>query len=462
MPNHHNPETGLYGTKIGRRVRASSFGKFTALLLSAVLFVPSALAFHRPRGIVTPASEITNDIFHQVVWVSLAIFVIVEVMLLYFVFKYKKRKGSPEKGPEIHGNTKLEIAWTIGPALIMIWLLIISFNGMQAIDYGPTDGSEPEFEIDVIASQFAWTFVYPDGTKVNADPAPKDDNDVSQLTEDELPANVVRFQEDTWVQFNVASRDVIHAFAVNDWDMIVDAQPCQGDPAEGVQTECKDEKTHVWTKVSEPGIYLVQCRQYCGVGHGHMTAIIEVFAAGSQTAKYGYDPVEPEPGQDAPAADAATVPEDFAGRVFDASLVDFDIVWSLDGAMLEYPEFVPGEEIAIRVTNDGDGTHNLFLGDYTSEDDVTTWENGESETLGAGESTVMMLTVPDVDQAFKAWCHVPGHVALGMITDVLVGDAEIGAGDEGPTPMLPGPSPALVAAGVIGLAAVAAGLRRRD
>lgn len=410
-------------------MRASTAWKVLATVLGALLMaVPSVLAFHNKGESVTPAGDILRPMFHQVVWVSLAIFLIVEVLLLYFLIKYRKRKGSPEKGPEVHGNTKLEIAWTIGPALIMIWLLVISFNGLQAIDYGPTDGSEPEVYIDVITSQFAFTYVYPDGSRATD--------------------NTVRFQEDTWVQFNVTSTDVIHAFSSIDLDFIVDANPCEGDPIkDSVRIACPGEMNHVWVNAREPGMYLVQCRQYCGIGHGAMISHIEVFEAGSQERPWG--PAEVADEDEAPAQGNETgnetggIPEDFEGEVVEVSLVE----WALQDTWA----YEPGTEIAFVVTNEGTTVHNMYLGQFTSNTDFEAF--AQTVDLQPGESETIIVTVPEEDQVFDYWCNIGGHVDLGMIGQGTIGDAELGEGPTGPEPLLPGPSPLLLIGALVGIVA---------
>jgi len=73
--------------------------------------------------------------------------------MAYILIRFAHRKGKKVDVPHIHGHSKLEIAWTIGPALVMIWLLVISYDGLMKIDYPEAD---PEVFIDVTASRFSW------------------------------------------------------------------------------------------------------------------------------------------------------------------------------------------------------------------------------------------------------------------------------------------------------------------
>ena len=70
-----------------------------------------------PKG---PYAQKSYDLFVPVFWVAAAIFFLVEGVLLLFVIRYRHRRRRTDTPPQIHGNTRLEIAWTILPAVILL------------------------------------------------------------------------------------------------------------------------------------------------------------------------------------------------------------------------------------------------------------------------------------------------------------------------------------------------------
>lgn len=387
--------------------------------LIIVLFaVPTVAAFH-DDGPKTDISETTNEIFHQVTWVSIAVFLIVEVMLVYFLIRYRKRAGGPEKGPDIHGSTKLEVAWTIGPALVMVWLLIVSFNGMQATDFPTFDEEQEIVYVDIMASQFVFSYRMPDGTEGTLGGW---DGERASLEAVEK----LEFRSGTTVIFNVTATDVIHAFSVPELDFIIDANP--GRP------------TQTYFTARDPGAYIIQCRQYCGIGHGGMNAALVVypeddpregnFAPRAATSTPGGDEAPQEPVNDT----TTETPED-VDRTIDVSLYE----WGIDG--VDPGELEPGERIHFRVTNDGpNAQHNLYLGSYLGSADKE--ELGASETINPGQTTSFVFEVPEEGAPFDYWCDIPGHAGLGMLLQA----------EEGPQPRLPGPHPLIVVALLAGVA----------
>ncbi|MBW3582129.1 MAG: hypothetical protein KY455_03425 [Euryarchaeota archaeon] len=388
--------------------------------LIIVLFaVPTVAAFH-DGGPKTDISETTNEIFHQVTWVSIAVFLIVEVMLVYFLIRYRKRAGGPEKGPDIHGSTKLEVAWTIGPALVMVWLLIISFNGMQATDFPTFDEPEDIVYIDIVASQFTFSYKMPDGTEGTLGGWNGEDASLEAI-------DTLEFRSGTTVVFNVTATDVIHAFSVPELDFIIDANP--GRP------------TQVSFTARDPGAYIIQCRQFCGIGHGAMTGALVVFPEDDpRIGNFAPRTAAAAPGEeeitDQPANETGDEPPEDVDRTIDVSLFE----WGIDG--VAPGELEPGERIFFRVTNEGpNAQHNLYLGSYLGSTEKDTVAN--SVDLAPGATASFVFEVPeDGGPPFDYWCDVPGHAGLGMLIQA----------EEGPQPRLPGPHPLIVVALLAGVA----------
>lgn len=389
----------------------------------------------------TPAGEEIARIWVQVIWVSAAIFLLVTILLVYALVRWRHRRGEKREVPQIHGNSKLEIAWTIGPALIMVWLLVISYNGLFAIDDPPE--VNPDVSIDVIGHSFFWEYVYPDGTSSTGGDS------------------ILRLEAGQWVQLNVTSADVHHAFKIPGLDVMIDAMPGRVN------------EVYMYTG-EEPGVYLVQCLRFCGAGHGAMMSTVVIFAQGEQPLPYGaapraeadtdaVDPVQDgnetvngnETAEDNVTADAPEVDREIEIDMFE---------YFFDPAPVEVDE---GETVLLRVTNSGTVPHDVHIGSYDFEgnrgeafcpdpdDPETCWAT--SPSMPPGEVDTFVLTAPDEAVAFDFWCAVPGHVQQGMITYLSVAGAvpEIDA----PEPRLPGPGIVVL---LLALGSLLFVLRRRD
>ena len=182
-------------------------------------------------------SERTDTLFWFVVWASIVIFTIVMTVLLYSAFRFRAEPGDESDGPPIHGNTKLEIVWTVVPALLLaviaVWAyLVLSDNEALASD---------RMVVDVTAQQFAWSFTYPGGQIASGD---------------------LRLPVGRQVELKMRSKDVIHDFYVPEFRVKEDVVP-------GITT-------HVIVNPNRVGTFQVICAELCGAGHGVMRARVIV------------------------------------------------------------------------------------------------------------------------------------------------------------------------------------------
>jgi cytochrome c oxidase subunit 2 len=202
--------------------------------------------------------------------VSIPVFVLVEVVVLYSVWRFRMRPGEELKdGPPIHGNTKLEIIWTAIPAILLVCLCTYSYIVLTDIE----EADARALNVRVVGEQFTWTFHYrgPDGQAV-ASP---------QLY---VPV-------DRAVNFTVQSKDVLHDFWVPAFRMKIDAVP-------GIDT-------HLRVTPKEIGEYPVVCAELCGLGHSVMRQTAHVVSAeefdgwlqerAAQAAEGGRPPGDEEP-----------------------------------------------------------------------------------------------------------------------------------------------------------------------
>jgi cytochrome c oxidase subunit 2 len=168
---------------------------------------------------------------------SAFVYSIVLVMLGYSIWRYRAKPGDESDGEPIHGNTKLEIAWTLIPTVIVLFGAGYSWVILDKIE-----AREPDrIEVDVTAQQFAWKFEYPD----------------AKVTSTELHVPV-----DRQVEFSMQAIDVIHSFWVPEWRVKKDLVP-------GLTT-------HVVATPDREGSYSLICTELCGIGHSTMRAPVVV------------------------------------------------------------------------------------------------------------------------------------------------------------------------------------------
>ena len=213
--------------------------KFSWILLGAVL-----TGCQGAPAITSPASgsaKAIADLMWVVFGVSLVVFLLIEGMLFFVVFKFRSKKGKNDESslpPQTEGNQKMEIAWTVLPAIGLLIIFIISIGTLQTIVNRPApDASNPGvINVKAIGHQWWWEFQYPDLKIVTA-------------SEMHVPVNAV-------VYVQVDSADVIHSFWV---------------PQMGGKTDVIPGHTNLtWFQPTELGTFVGECSEFCGDEHTHM------------------------------------------------------------------------------------------------------------------------------------------------------------------------------------------------
>ena len=172
------------------------------------------------------------------------VFAIVIVMLGYCVYKYRAKPGDESDGKPIHGNTKLEIAWTVIPTVIVLFAAAYSWTILDDIE---AEASE-QMEVNVTAQQYKWTFEYPE-TGVVSD-------------EFHVPSGLQ-------LELHLSALEVLHSFWVPEWRIKRDLVPI----ADGNPTDV-DNIVRVTPDVE--GTYTLVCTELCGWGHSTMQAKVVV------------------------------------------------------------------------------------------------------------------------------------------------------------------------------------------
>ena len=191
-----------------------------------------------PEDVSTFGGEI-DSLFYLIYYITAATFILVTVLMVLFLVMYREQPG--RRATYTHGNTSLEIIWTIIPAAILIVLSFMSVSTWAKVKQHAPDS---DFELQVAAKQFNWDVVYPgaDG-KFGTDDDVKFDNDLH------VPVNKV-------VRVHLSSKDVIHSFFLPNLRLKQDAVPGR--------------TILVWFEATKPGKYEIPCAELCGFGHSGM------------------------------------------------------------------------------------------------------------------------------------------------------------------------------------------------
>lgn len=229
----------------------------------------TTLAFFTPESGGSPNANTIDSLYKVVLYIALVVFFVVEAALAYALIRFRARKGAV--AAQIRGNTRLEIGWTLGAALILVVLMILTFVKLSSIQnpvnssaagdstfaegghlYASADRKLPPsgkaLNITVVGRQFIWQYVYPGANEADGLGAPYSYQEMVVPTE-------------TTVSLDIVSADVVHSWWV----------PQLGGKFQAVPGY----HNYTWFKISKPGIYRGQCALICGRGHARMTATVK-------------------------------------------------------------------------------------------------------------------------------------------------------------------------------------------
>jgi cytochrome c oxidase subunit II len=203
-------------------------------LITAALFL-SGCAGPFPQSTLSPRSDFgraVDHLFTGIFWWAAFVFVVVETLLLVAIVRFRHREGGPAPKP-LHGHTVLEIAWTLAPALILVFVAVPTVRTIFA-----TAGDAPAdaLKIDVIGHQWWWEYKYPD---------------LRLVTANEMHVPVGKA-----VQVSITSADVIHSF----W------APALG----GKRDAIPGHVNRIAFRADTVGDYSGQCAEFCGASHANM------------------------------------------------------------------------------------------------------------------------------------------------------------------------------------------------
>jgi cytochrome c oxidase subunit II len=233
--------------------------------------LPTTLAFFTPQSGGSPNADNIDSLYKIVLVVALVIFFAVIGGLAYALIKFRARKGAT--AAQIHGNTRLEVGWTVAAAVILVGLAILTFARLDSIQnppnssaagasligesetgtlYATADRKLPpngkSLNITVVGRQYIWQFVYPGANEPDGLGAPYSYEEMVVPTK-------------TTVTLNIVSSDVVHSWWI----------PKLGGKFQAVPGY----HNYTWFKIEKPGIYTGQCALLCGRGHARMIATVK-------------------------------------------------------------------------------------------------------------------------------------------------------------------------------------------
>jgi cytochrome c oxidase subunit 2 len=212
-------------------------GRTRRLALRSLIALPFLLAAcgkGLPQNSLDPAgpeARTIDALFNPVFWIAVGVFILVEGLLVVALIKFRHRPGRPVPH-QVHGNKRLEVAWTIAPAVLLAGIAVPTIFTIFSLSGRPAGA----LEINVTGHQFWWEIEYP-GLSV-------------------ITANEVHIPADKPVYITLSSDDVIHSFWVPRLAGKQDLRP--------------EFETHLTVQADEPGVYLGQCAEFCGASHANM------------------------------------------------------------------------------------------------------------------------------------------------------------------------------------------------
>ncbi|HET9424811.1 MAG TPA: cytochrome c oxidase subunit II [Gemmatimonadaceae bacterium] len=208
-----------------------------AAALTVALLALSACSADYPNSVFHSRTEFNRDtdaLFQLIINLGVVVFVLVFVLLLVTMWRYRSRPG--QRAPEhVHGNTTLEILWTVIPALILVWIAIPTVRTIFRTQAPAPAGA---LQIEVIGHQWWWEFRYPEYGIVTA--------------------NELYLPKGRTVNFALKTQDVIHSFWV---------------PALGGKRDLIANRTnHLWMTPDSTTekAFNGACVEYCGASHANM------------------------------------------------------------------------------------------------------------------------------------------------------------------------------------------------
>jgi cytochrome c oxidase subunit 2 len=372
-----------------------------------------------PHEVVTAEGAQSAALYLPVFLVALAIFILVEGLLLFTALRFRRRSRDGEFPAQTHGNNRLEFIWTAIPALIVLVMFVGSTMVLADIE---DESDEPAVVMDVLAFRFGWTFTYKDpasydeATGTYADAGVTISSSPAEPSSDQPrdPAQDLVLPVDVPVRFRLNAADVIHSFYVPAFFFKRDAIPGRTNEFE--------------VTIEKPGRYGGQCAEFCGLNHGQMFFTIRAVELPEYEAwllEMAGPGVGQPSGEGQPSGDGASPPGDGGSQPGNGSPPP-----KHDGNVLEIAttaeqpigftksslEAKSGETVTVAYTNDSKVPHNIAFYDGL---DTSGEQLAVSETItGPGARSEVTFSAPVTLGAYLFRCEIHPMQMTGTLTVV--------------------------------------------
>ncbi len=273
------------------------------------LFGETANGIGFPHEVVTSQGIAAAGLYLPIFLIAVAIFVLIEGLLLFLALRYRKRSAGADLPEQTHGNNTLEVVWTAIPMAIVFILFLVSTNVLMNDVEAKSD--DHAAVVDVQAFRFGWIFDYQDPGSFATDPGSEDAATgsyepmgitISGGGREGAPVMVLPVGEPVLIRLSAA--DVIHSWYVPSFFFKRDAIPGRLNEFE--------------ITIEKPGVYGGQCAEFCGLAHGDMYFSVDARAPAEYEAWLAERSGAPSGGADPGAdAEAASAGEEEAGTITD-------------------------------------------------------------------------------------------------------------------------------------------------
>ncbi len=210
-----------------------------ALVLTACGAPQSAL---EPHG---PFAKVPDDLFRLVFWIAVVVFILVQTLIVVAIVRSHRAAKDPSLPVQVHGNTRLEIFWTVIPALILAGIAVPTVRSVFQLDKKPDNA----ITIDVVGHRWWWEISYPEN------------GGFKTANEFAIPTNRPVRLRMTSEEAGGPANAVIHSFWVP--------------KLAGKQDVVPGRITTLNIQADDPGRYLGQCAEYCGLSHANMRVRVD-------------------------------------------------------------------------------------------------------------------------------------------------------------------------------------------
>ncbi len=255
----------LAPARLRTRCRVFALALLAGVAGTLVLAAGASADFITPQSGGSPNADNIDTLYKIILAVATVVFVGVEGVLLYSLIRFRARKDAVPA--QIRGNTRLEIGWTLGAAVILVVLAVVTFsmlasirnppnsdadgyptqrvvNVQNASAYQPRPPNGRALNIEVNGQRYAWRYTYPDSDDNNL-------NNTYSYEEMVVPTK-------TTVTLSIVAQDVAHSWWIPELGGKFDAVPRH--------------TNFTWFKIPKPGVFRGQCAELCGRNHADMVA----------------------------------------------------------------------------------------------------------------------------------------------------------------------------------------------